>query len=44
MASMASADAVHVLDNGRVEAFGSHEDLVRASGLYRRILAEQLPG
>ena len=37
----ATADRIFVLDQGRVVESGSHEELVRAGGLYRRLYEEQ---
>jgi ATP-binding cassette subfamily B protein len=40
VSTIALADRVVVLDDGRVSADGSHEELLRTSDLYRRILAQ----
>ncbi|EME58590.1 ABC transporter ATP-binding protein [Amycolatopsis decaplanina] len=39
MSTVRAADQIIVLDEGRVEAVGSHEDLLRTSALYRRLLS-----
>jgi ABC-type multidrug transport system fused ATPase/permease subunit len=36
LATARRADAIHVLDGGRVVARGTHEELIEASDLYRR--------
>ena len=40
VSTIALADRVIVLDEGRISAQGSHEDLLASSELYRRILAQ----
>jgi ATP-binding cassette subfamily B protein len=40
VSTIALADRVIVLDEGRISAQGSHEDLLATSDLYRRILAQ----
>jgi ABC-type glutathione transport system ATPase component len=42
LALAATADRIIVLDAGRIVEQGTHSDLVRAGGLYSRLLAEQL--
>lgn len=39
MSTVRAADQIIVLDDGRVEAIGSHDDLVRTSVLYRRLVS-----
>jgi ATP-binding cassette subfamily B protein len=39
-ATIALADRVVVLDNGRVRASGTHEELLETSPLYRDLLAQ----
>lgn len=38
------ADRIVVLENGRVSQMGSHEELIRASGLYRELVDLQAAG
>ena len=44
LATVQKADRIVVLDQGRVVARGSHEQLVRAGGLYARLAALQFDG
>jgi ATP-binding cassette, subfamily B, bacterial len=37
IATLAEADRILVLENGRITAFGSHQELIRIPGLYQRI-------
>jgi ATP-binding cassette subfamily B protein len=37
-----NADEILVLDFGRVAAFGTHEQLLRSSDIYRSIVVSQL--
>lgn len=39
LSTVRAADQIIVLDEGQVEAVGSHEDLLRTSALYRRLIA-----
>jgi ATP-binding cassette subfamily B protein len=41
LATAAAADRIFVLDNGRIVESGSHDDLMQADGLYRRMYEEQ---
>ncbi|MDE2722682.1 MAG: multidrug ABC transporter permease, partial [Gemmatimonadota bacterium] len=36
------ADRIYVLDQGRIVENGTHDDLLSANGLYRRIWDEQM--
>jgi len=42
LATVQSADRIAVLDQGRVQAVGRHDELVEASGLYARLAEAQL--
>ncbi len=44
LATVRDADEIVVLDDGRVVQRGSHEELLRASGLYRRLYDLQFRG
>src|SRR5690606_34940842 len=37
LATIARADRIAVLDRGRLDAVGRHDDVLRASGAYRRL-------
>ena len=39
LSTVRDADAILVLDGGRVSAFGRHDDLLTSSQLYRRMCA-----
>jgi ATP-binding cassette, subfamily B, bacterial len=39
LSTVRDADAILVLDGGRISAFGRHDDLIRTSQLYRRMCA-----
>ncbi|MBS7262412.1 MAG: ABC transporter ATP-binding protein [Eubacteriales bacterium] len=41
VASVADADLILVLDNGRIAAAGSHDELLASCGVYREIYQEQ---
>jgi ABC-type multidrug transport system fused ATPase/permease subunit len=43
-ASVRSADCIYVLDGGRVVEQGSHDDLMRAGGLYAELFTRQAAG
>lgn len=42
ISSVMDADRILVLEDGKVSAIGSHEELLKSSGLYREICASQL--
>lgn len=42
IASIKGADRIAVLDNGRISAIGTHEELLRSSEIYREIYRSQL--
>jgi len=42
IASLMKADKIIVLDEGRISAIGSHEELLKTSSLYRQIAVSQL--
>ena len=41
LSTISSADQIMVLNQGRVDAIGTHDDLLAASGLYHRLWAER---
>jgi ATP-binding cassette subfamily B protein len=41
IATLAHADRILVLENGRITAEGTHEDLIQEPGLYQRVFAIQ---
>jgi ABC-type multidrug transport system fused ATPase/permease subunit len=42
LSTVRNADSVVVLDGGRVVETGSHDHLMAADGLYRRLVSRQL--
>ncbi len=44
LATVLKADRILVIDRGRIVASGSHDDLLRAGGLYARLAALQFDG
>lgn len=44
IASVQDADRIIVMDNGRIADFGSHEELMKASKVYREIYESQTKG
>lgn len=44
ISSVQDADRIIVMDNGRVEAFDTHENLLKKSDLYREIYETQTSG
>ncbi|MBR5236764.1 MAG: ABC transporter ATP-binding protein [Clostridia bacterium] len=44
IASVLDADMIIVMDNGRVSAYGTHEELLASSEIYREIYEEQTGG
>ena len=41
---MQDADLILVLDNGRIAASGTHEQLLQSSPIYQEIFAQQTKG
>ena len=44
ISSIADADQIIVLDGGRVEAMGTHAELLASSQIYREVYASQQKG
>ncbi len=44
VASVEDADLILVMDNGRISAMGSHEELMQSSEIYREIYQQQTKG
>ena len=44
IASVQDADLIIILDSGRISAYGSHEELLETSPIYREIFEEQTNG
>lgn len=44
VASVQDADLILVLDNGRIAASGTHEQLLQSSPIYQEIFAQQTKG
>ncbi len=44
LSTVATADRVVVLDGGQVVEAGSHAELLRGAGLYRRLVERQMLG
>jgi ATP-binding cassette subfamily B protein len=42
LSTLRAADLILVLENGRIAARGTHQELLRQSGLYAEIYARQL--
>ena len=41
LSTIQSADVIHVIDHGQIIESGTHEELVEAGGVYRRLYDEQ---
>ena len=44
VASVQDADLILILDNGRIAAQGTHDELIRSSEIYREIHSQQMKG
>jgi ATP-binding cassette subfamily B protein len=44
VASVQDADLILVMENGRIEAMGRHEELLRTSVIYREVYEQQTNG
>ena len=44
VSSVEQADRILVLDNGRVNAFDTHENLLKTNAIYREIYESQVKG
>ena len=44
ISSIENADKIIVLDDGKIEAFGTHEELLRTSEIYRDVYESQVKG
>jgi ATP-binding cassette subfamily B protein len=44
LSTLRRADQILVLNHGKIEQIGSHQELLKAGGLYRRAVESQLPG
>ena len=44
VASVEDADLILVMDNGRIAASGTHEELMRSSPIYREVYEQQTKG
>ena len=44
VASVEDADLILVMDNGRIAASGSHEELMHSSPIYREVYEQQTKG
>ena len=42
LSTVKNADVVYVIDGGRVQQQGTHDELVRQEGIYRRLVLRQL--
>jgi len=42
LSTVSAADKIIVLDKGRIVQMGTHEELIRQEGLYRRMGEEQM--
>ena len=44
MASVENCDRIIVMDNGVVQGFGTHEELMRDNAIYRKVYESQTGG
>lgn len=44
LSTLRDVDAIMVIDNGRIDAFGCHEDLLKQKGLYASLYEKQVKG
>ena len=44
ISSVHDADRILVLDNGRINGFGTHEELLRTNEIYREVFESQTKG
>ena len=42
LSTVSAAEKIIVLDKGRIVQMGTHEELIRQEGLYRRMCEEQM--
>ena len=44
ISSVQDADVIIVLDNGRINGIGNHEELVKTNAIYREVYETQMKG
>ena len=44
VASVADADVIFVMDNGRIDSIGTHTELLQSSAIYREVYSQQTNG
>ena len=44
VASVEDADMIVILDNGRIAATGTHDELIKGNDIYREIYEQQMKG
>ena len=44
VSSVQDADVIIVLDNGRINGIGNHEELVKTNAIYREVYETQMKG
>lgn len=44
ISSISSADRIIVMDNGRINGFGTHEELLKNNQIYREVYESQTQG